>query len=103
MAHKKGQGSTKNGRDSNPKYRGVKLYEGEVAQPGSVIVRQAGTKILPGFNVELGRDHTLYSIANGTVVFLGRKVHVNPTDPAEPRPTFLHKGAQKGKAATAAK
>jgi large subunit ribosomal protein L27 len=91
MAHKKGQGSTKNGRDSNPQYRGVKLYEGELAQPGSIIVRQVGTPIQAGFLVKRGKDDTLYSIGTGKVEFRGRKVHVNPTDPKEPRPTLLTK------------
>ncbi len=89
MAHKKGQGSTKNGRDSNPKYRGVKLYGGETAKAGSIIVRQAGTPFHPGFNVRMGKDCTLYSVAEGKVVFMGRKVHVEPLDPATPRPFYL--------------
>jgi len=69
MAHKKGQGSTRNGRDSNPKYLGVKVYEGEAISAGSIIVRQRGTKIHPGRNVGLGRDHTLFALVNGTVKF----------------------------------
>lgn len=89
MAHKKGQGSTKNGRDSNPQYRGIKLYGGEEAQPGSIIVRQVGTPFQAGYLVRMGRDNTLYSVANGRVVFQGRKVHVNPTDPNTPRPSWL--------------
>lgn len=89
MAHKKGQGSTKNGRDSNPKYRGVKLYAGEIAGVGSVIVRQVGTPIQPGFMVKRGKDDTLYSLTEGRVIFSGRKVHVDPLDPAEPRPFWL--------------
>jgi large subunit ribosomal protein L27 len=89
MAHKKVQGSTKNGRDSNPQYRGIKLYGGEVAQPGSIIVRQVGTPFIAGFQVERGRDDTLFSIGHGKVVFQGRKVSVLPTDPATPRPTWL--------------
>ena len=76
MAHKKGQGASRNGRDSNPKYLGVKLYAGEVAQPGSIIVRQRGTKFNPGFNVGIGRDFTLYSLISGIVQFKGKKVHV---------------------------
>ena len=76
MAHKKGQGSTTNGRDSNPQYRGIKLYGGQVAQPGSIIVRQCGTPFKPGFGVGIGKDHTLYSLIDGTVEFQGRKVHV---------------------------
>ena len=76
MAHKKGQGSTKNGRDSNPQFRGVKLYGGQTAQTGSIIVRQCGTKFKPGFNVGRGKDDTLFAMADGTVEFQGRKVHV---------------------------
>ncbi len=76
MAHKKGQGSTRNGRDSNPKYRGVKLYGGQVAKPGSIIVRQCGTQFKPGFNVGLGRDYTLFATAAGTVRFSGRRVDI---------------------------
>jgi len=76
MAHKKGQGSTRNGRDSNPKYRSIKLYAGEVAKTGAIIVRQCGTKFFAGRNVSMGRDFTLFATANGTVQFLGRKVHV---------------------------
>lgn len=76
MAHKKGQGSTRNGRDSNPKYRSVKLYAGEAAKAGGIIVRQCGTKFFPGKNVRLGRDFTLYAISPGTVQFAGRKVNV---------------------------
>ena len=76
MAHKKGQGSTKNGRDSNPQYRGVKLYGGQTAQPGSIIIRQCGTKFKPGHNVGLGKDYTIYALKDGTVQFQGRKVHI---------------------------
>ena len=89
MAHKKGQGSTKNGRDSNPQYRGVKLYGGEHAKPGAIIVRQCGTKFFPGFGVRMGRDNTLYSTIDGTVVFQGRKIHVNPSDASMPKPVVL--------------
>jgi large subunit ribosomal protein L27 len=76
MAHKKGQGSTKNGRDSNAKYRGVKLFAGQSARSGSIIIRQCGTKFFPGLNVGIGRDWTLFATADGTVRFQGRKVHV---------------------------
>ncbi len=76
MAHKKGQGSTRNGRDSNPKFRGVKLYGGQRAQAGSIILRQCGTQFKPGFNVGLGRDYTLFATAAGTVQFSGRRVDV---------------------------
>lgn len=89
MAHKKGQGSTKNGRDSNPQYRGIKLYGGEYAKPGAIIVRQCGTKFQPGFNVRRATDDTLYSVATGKVVFKGRKVHVDPADADAERPFYL--------------
>ncbi len=89
MAHKKGQGSTQNGRDSNPKFRGIKLFGGELAKSGSIIVRQAGTPFQAGFNVRRGSDNTLYSVSDGTVVFRGRKVHVVPADPKTSRPSWL--------------
>ena len=76
MAHKKGQGSSRNGRDSNPKYRSVKLFGGQKVTAGSIIVRQCGTKFFPGFNVGMGRDYTLFATTDGTVRFQGRKVHV---------------------------
>jgi large subunit ribosomal protein L27 len=93
MAHKKGQGSTKNGRDSNPQYRGIKLYGGEVAQPGAIIVRQVGTPFRAGYLVRMGRDNTLYAVGNGRVVFQGRKVHIDPSDAGVPRPTWLTQAA----------
>ena len=76
MAHKKGQGSTKNGRDSNAQYRGVKAYGGQAVTAGSIIVRQCGTKFTPGFNVGVGGDYTLFALKDGKVEFQGRKVHV---------------------------
>jgi len=76
MAHKKGQGSSRNGRDSNPKYRGVKLFGGQSAQAGAIILRQCGTKFFAGKNVRTGRDYTLFATAEGRVQFQGRKVHV---------------------------
>jgi len=76
MAHKKGQGSTRNGRDSNPQYLGVKAYGGQRVKTGCIIVRQRGTKFHPGFNVGRGRDDTLFATAPGTVQFQGRKIHV---------------------------
>ena len=76
MAHKKGQGSTRNGRDSNAQYRGVKLFGGQEVTAGSIIVRQCGTKFFPGSNVGMGKDYTLFATANGRVQFRGRKVHV---------------------------
>ena len=83
MAHKKGQGSSRNGRDSNPKWRGVKMYDGERVVTGNIIVRQVGTKIYPGSGVGKGRDFTLFALQPGTVKFsrLGKerkKVSVIP-------------------------
>ena len=79
MAHKKGQGSSRNGRDSNPKYRGVKCYGGETVPAGSIIVRQCGTKFNPGFNVGQGRDYTLFARVSGVVKFeTGKRVSVYP-------------------------
>jgi large subunit ribosomal protein L27 len=69
MAHKKAGGSTRNGRDSNPKYLGVKVYGGERVQAGNIIVRQRGTQFHPGPGVGLGRDHTLFALIDGTVRF----------------------------------
>ena len=82
MAHKKGQGSTKNGRDSNPQYRGVKAYGGQRVTAGSIIIRQRGTKYSPGFNVGLGGDYTIFALKDGVVEFQGRKVHVRTEQPA---------------------
>ncbi|MCO6436087.1 MAG: 50S ribosomal protein L27 [Phycisphaerae bacterium] len=79
MAHKKGQGSSRNGRDSNPKYRGIKRFAGQAVQPGTIIVRQCGTHHKPGHNVGLGRDYTLFSLSDGVVQFRGRMVDVVPT------------------------
>ena len=76
MAHKKGQGSSRNGRDSNPQHRGVKLFGGQLAKAGAIIVRQCGTKFFPGLNVGMGRDYTLFAKAEGIVKFQGRKIHV---------------------------
>lgn len=69
MAHKKGVGSTKNGRDSNPKYLGVKKFGGENVLAGNILVRQRGTKFKAGQNVGMGRDHTLFALVDGEVVF----------------------------------
>jgi large subunit ribosomal protein L27 len=69
MAHKTGGGSTRNGRDSESKRLGVKKFGGEVVRSGNIIVRQRGTKIRPGLNVGLGRDHTIFAIIDGTVLF----------------------------------
>ncbi len=76
MAHKKGQGSSRNGRDSNPQYRGVKRYGGEEVTAGSIIVRQCGTKFKPGANVGMGRDYTLFAKSAGKVEF-GTRRRVN--------------------------
>lgn len=80
MAHRKAGGSAKNLTDSKPKYLGTKLYDGQKAKSGSVIVRQRGTKILPGANVGLGKDHTLFALKEGTVKFgTKRKANFNRT------------------------
>lgn len=69
MAHKKGQGSSRNGRDSNPKYRGVKRHDGNAVKAGNILVRQVGTKIHAGRNVGMGKDYTLFALFDGTVRF----------------------------------
>lgn len=83
MAHKKGQGSSRNGRDSKPKMRGVKKYGGEILRAGGIIVRQCGTKFHPGVGVGMGRDFTLFALVDGQVKFEGpkgkRRVAVYPT------------------------
>jgi len=83
MAHRKAGGSAKNLRDSKPKYLGVKLSDGQSAQAGSILVRQRGTKFIPGRNVGLGRDHTLFALKSGTVIYkkkrakrFDNKVHI---------------------------
>jgi large subunit ribosomal protein L27 len=76
MAHKKGQGSTRNGRDSNAQSRGVKVFGGQAIRTGGIIVRQCGTPFKPGFNVGAGRDHTLFALRDGMVHFRGRYVDV---------------------------
>ncbi|MFA9479188.1 50S ribosomal protein L27 [Phycisphaerales bacterium AB-hyl4] len=81
MAHKKGQGSTKNGRDSNPQFRGVKLYGGQRAKAGSIIIRQCGTPFKPGHKVGIGSDNTLYALTDGYVEFQGRRVHIRSDAP----------------------
>ena len=85
MAHKKGVGSTRNGRDSKPKYLGVKKYGGEVVVAGNIIVRQRGTRIHPALNVGRGRDDTLFALADGVVTFERRgrdrkQVSVHPAE-----------------------
>ncbi|MFT3790004.1 MAG: 50S ribosomal protein L27 [Rudaea sp.] len=69
MAHKKAGGSTRNGRDSNPKYLGVKIYGGQAVEAGNIIVRQRGTQFHPGAGVGIGRDHTLFALVDGKVDF----------------------------------
>jgi large subunit ribosomal protein L27 len=84
MAHKKGQGSTKNGRDSNPQFRGVKRYGGQAVTAGTIIVRQVGSKFLPGRNVKLATDYTLFALVDGVVRFQSnRRVHVDPLPAAQ--------------------
>lgn len=73
MASKKAGGTAKNLRDSNPKYLGTKLYDGEIAKTGFVLVRQRGTVILPGKNVGMGKDHTLFALKDGTVKFTQKR------------------------------
>jgi len=85
VAHKKGQGSTQNGRDSNPQYRGVRLYGGQLAKPGAIILTQCGTRYKAGHMVRQTKDYTLMSTIDGTVRFRGRTVDVIPSDPAAPR------------------
>ena len=83
MAHKKGQGSSRNGRDSNPQYRGVKLYGGQTVKAGGIIVRQCGTKFHPGVNVGMGKDFTLFALKPGLVEFgTRRRVNVIPQEVA---------------------
>jgi large subunit ribosomal protein L27 len=84
MAHKKGLGSSKNGRDSQSKRLGVKKFGGEKVKAGSILIRQRGTKFIPGTNVGLGRDHTIFSLIDGTVNFATRKgrkiINVDPVN-----------------------
>jgi large subunit ribosomal protein L27 len=76
MAHKKGQGSSRNGRDSNAQYRGIKVYGGQSVRAGAILVRQCGTPFKPGQNVGRGRDDTLFALTDGQVVYNNRKVSV---------------------------
>ena len=81
MAHKKGQGSSRNGRDSNSKRLGIKLYDGEIAKAGSILVRQRGAKFVPGRNVARGRDFTLFALVPGKVKYQsGKRVAVIPPE-----------------------
>ena len=108
MAHKKGVGSTDNGRDSNPKFLGVKLFGGQYAKAGNIIVRQRGTKFHPGDNVYMGRDHTLHAKIEGHVHFRKKKagktyVNILPLDSnggASVKPAKARKAEAKPKAAT---
>ena len=108
MAHKKGGGSSRNGRDSNPKMLGVKIYGGQVVGAGAILVRQRGTKITPGTGVGLGRDHTLFALVPGHVQYErvgkdGRRVNVGPTahvaEPSEENGTGRARGAKVAKKA----
>ena len=83
MAHKKGQGSCRNGRDSNAKSRGIKKYAGERVQSGYILVRQLGSRFKPGKGVRMGNDYTLYAVREGVVEYQSnRKVHVRPFEVA---------------------
>jgi large subunit ribosomal protein L27 len=84
MAHKKGLGSSKNGRDSNPKYLGVKLFSGQDAKPGMIIVRQRGTRFRPGPGTQIGRDDTIFAVREGKVEFRtsGERRFVSVTEQA---------------------
>lgn len=90
MAHKKSGGSTNNGRDSNPQYRGIKLYSGETAKAGSIIVRQCGTKFKAGYLVRRANDDTLFATEPGEVRFRGRFVDIIPSDEAVPQFTAVN-------------
>ena len=88
MAHKKGQGSTRNGRDSPGQHRGIKIYAGQTVRAGNILVRQLGTKIHPGRNVGMGRDYTLYAEVDGVVKYEPyrgdkRRVSIEPSPTAE--------------------
>ncbi|HEY1456266.1 MAG TPA: 50S ribosomal protein L27 [Candidatus Dormibacteraeota bacterium] len=101
MAHKKGGGSSRNGRDSKPKMLGVKIFGGQTVGAGEIIVRQRGTKIAPGTGVGLGRDHTLFALVEGYVLFErvgkdGRRVSVAA------EPAVAGSGARRERGATAA-
>jgi large subunit ribosomal protein L27 len=80
MAHKKGQGSTRNGRDSNAQRLGVKKFGGELVSPGNILIRQVGTKWRPGRNVGMGTDYTIFALVDGNVYFdqEGRRINVKP-------------------------
>ncbi|HBA82647.1 MAG TPA: 50S ribosomal protein L27 [Verrucomicrobia bacterium] len=82
MAHKKGQGSSRNGRDSNGQRRGVKRYGGQVVTSGSILVRQVGTKFIAGLNVKMGKDCTLFAVKDGVVSFDKDGKRINVLEPA---------------------
>ncbi len=73
MAHKKAAGTTKNGRDSNPRYLGVKITDGDITKVGSIIIRQKGVNIMPGKNVKMGKDYTIFAVKAGTVKFSSKR------------------------------
>jgi large subunit ribosomal protein L27 len=83
MAHKKGQGSVRNGRDSNAKHRGIKKYAGEVVKTGSIVIVQNGTKWHPGHNVKRAKNDNLFALCDGTIYFSseGRKINIKPLEP----------------------
>ncbi len=83
MAHKKGQGSSRNGRDSGPQFRGVKRWAGQLVTTGTILVRQCGTPFQAGRHVGRGRDDTLFALKDGKVFFRGRRVCIEPTEAAE--------------------
>jgi large subunit ribosomal protein L27 len=83
MAHKKGQGSSRNGRDSKPQFRGLKRYEGETVTIGTILVRQCGTPYRAGMHVGSGRDDTLFALRDGKVVFHGRRISIEPAAASE--------------------
>ena len=111
MAHKKGQGSTKNNRDSESKRLGLKLYGGQIAKPGNIIIRQRGTKFHPGQGVGMGKDHTIFATEPGVVTFTTKKnnrkfIHVLPIEGSEElkaAPKAKAPKAPKAKAAPASK
>jgi large subunit ribosomal protein L27 len=93
MAHKKGQGSSKNGRDSNAQFRGIKLYGGEAVRAGGIIVRQCGTPFKPGYMVGIGRDDTLYARTDGNVRYRGRTVDIVPSGADVPQYSAVERAA----------
>ena len=98
MAHKKGQGSSRNGRDSNPQYLGVKVYGGQRVSGGTIIVRQRGTRFFPGLNVGQGKDDTLFAKLDGVVKFQdkgrrGKYVHILPAEAQAPAPVETSESA----------